>query len=200
VIGIRRRTIDMMARTNLLGIVLLCTGCHAPPTPAARVPEHNTKWITLADTDHRFRVEYPPTWTADTDVVSVAHYTTVFTALNSAAKAGLIVHELPAGPGELQLNPAVIAQQVPAGTAYIDVGWREGPGPVVEPAGMEMSADNLSLPLRAAEIGTSDDMEMRSIHFWKFGKLWYVNVYLHLPVDAGVRMDLDRILGSFRLE
>jgi hypothetical protein len=41
---------------------------------------------------------------------------------------------------------------------------------------------------------------MRSIRFWKFGKPWTVTVYLHLPVDAAVRSDVDKILRSFRLD
>jgi hypothetical protein len=191
----------MTARIGHLSLLLLFSSCHAAPPPASAAAPLPSKWISLRDSQHRFRLDYPPGWAVDTEVTPVAHYSMVFAALNSSGIPGLVVHELPTSPTSLELNPAIIARQVPAGTAYIDFDWQEGPGPVDEPPGAEMVGDDLTAAKTDTPAAkTTDGIEGHSLHFWKFGKLWRVTVYLHLPVDVKVRDDVERVLASFRLE
>jgi hypothetical protein len=188
---------------RLIGVFALLAGCGchtagSPPPPPS--PSPSPHWLTFNDPPHRVHFSYPQSWKLDADPISVAHYSMVSAAINSAGKDGLIVHELPTGPGELELNPEIIAQQVPLGTAYIDLSWQEGPGPPDEPIGSELAGNSLNRTAKTVESTASGDLEMRVIRFWKFGKSWKVAVYLHLPVGAGLRADVDQILASFRFD
>jgi hypothetical protein len=180
----------------------------AGPATRAATPattQSTDKWLTLTDAQRHFHLDYPPSWKVNTEVVEAVHYTIVFAALNSAGKEKFTVQMVHISPNEWELNADLIAQQVPVGTAYIDVSWQEGPGGVRQfgPGIEEMEAADLSGPLKESnEVreGQFGALNARSIRFSKWGRHWNVTVYLHAPVTAALRDDVDKVLASFRFD
>jgi hypothetical protein len=184
-----------------IGVALFSAGC-AAPHPATAPASARDDWLTLVDAQRHFRLTYPPGWKANRETVNVAHYTSVFAAVNSAGKEGLTVHEIETEPRTWLLNEAVIAQQVSPGTAYIDVAWQDGPGgmPQFGPEIREMEAADLSRPLKESKEERSGELITRRIGFWKWGRRWQVVAYMHAPVSPALRSDVKEVLASFRFD
>lgn len=99
------------------------------------------------------------------------------------------------------MNSDLIAQQVPAGTVYIVICWQERPGGMQQfGPGIQMEASDLSGPLKESRESRSWQLILRRFHFSKCGRGWNVKVYMHAPVTAALRDDIDKILASFRFD
>jgi len=193
-----------------IGVCLLSSCGHTAATGGASsdasspsaTPQAVEKWATLADTERHFHLEYPSSWKVNTEVTAVAHYSMVFAALNSAGKENFTVREVQTAPGTWELNSDLIAQLVPAGTAYIDICWQEGPGGVQQfgPGIHEMGASDLSGLLKESKEAQVGELITQGFGFSKWGRDWNVAVYMHAPVTAALRDDVEKVLASFRFD
>ena len=199
-----------------MAALALCTGCHSSPraempakartvspTLTAVGPDRaGKKWVTFTDAQRHFHLQYPPTWKVNTEVVSVAHYSMVFAALNSAGMEGFTVQNVQTSPTTWEFGPDLVAQQVPVGTVYIDICWQDGPGGLQQfgPGIQEMEAADLSGPLKENKETRSGELITRTIWFSKWGKQWNVKAYMHSPVSTALREDVNEVLASFRFD
>jgi hypothetical protein len=173
---------------------VLSSGAFACLNIASGQTNSGLLWATFTDTNRHFHFQYPSTWKINIENVSFFHWRDVFVSLNSAEC--LTVHP----DDSLNCSTAEILRQLPAGTAYMDIGysanpWSSGTGT------HDMEAADLSGPLKTA-MNESENKGLitRTIEFTKRGKTWSIVTYMHPPISTENRQLLEQVLESFHFD
>jgi hypothetical protein len=187
-----------------LGATVVLPGrcAHAADGPLAHaatlVPQ--AAWKTYTDTRRHFHFEYPAGWKVDAELFSVMHYRQVFCALNSLGQESFKIREQETAPNTWEFGERALTNQLPAGAAYLDIGWWEGPAPRFGPGIQEMTGADLSSVLSAAKPSQTADAVCRQVEFSKWGRHWSIVSYLRPPVSVETRRAIERVLASFRFD
>jgi hypothetical protein len=169
---------------------------------AARSQTPTETWVTFTDAKRHFHFEHPAEWQTNNEIFRVAHYRLVFAALNSMGTRGFTVAEQGTSSTTFEYNSTTIANQLPNGAVYMDVGWWEGPPgpPRWGPNYQEMDAADLSTLLPLTVDHDDAGVGSRQIEFNKWGRRWSIEVYMRDPVSQQQRQAMNRVLASFRFD
>lgn len=163
----------------------------------------DSNWPMYVDKKRGFRFKYPQSWKITTGRQLIRHYRDTFIALNGAAQENLWITQKEVSPGSWLYSDKTVADQLPKGCVYMDIGWWEGPpGPRFGPGITEMSSNNLAdLLAEAPEEPTSDSrLTTRKLEFSKWGRRWSIFVYFREPVSKSNKAEIEKVLKSFRFE
>jgi hypothetical protein len=158
----------------------------------------NAEWLTFTDAARHFHFHYPAAWKIDMDGIPVMHYRNVFVALNSAERH--TVGELEVSTNTFEYGVPTTIKQLPAGTAYMDIGCWDGPWPRFGPNIHEMEAADLSTLLKTNDEKKADGLTTRQIEFHKWGRFWSIIVYMRPPMSQENRQLIEYALESFRFD
>jgi hypothetical protein len=160
---------------------------------------NSIQWATFTDTTRHFHLQYPATWKINTETIPVMHYRLVFVSLNSVEC--FTVGNLQTSENTWQYGSAETIKQLPAGAAYMDIGWWEGPpGPRWGPDIHEMEAADLSALLKTNHEEKEDGLVVRQVEFHKWGRSWSIMVYIRPPVSRENHYAMEKVLNSFHFD
>ena len=167
---------------------------------AASADETNAPaWATYTDAARHFHFQYPTGWKISAADFPVMHYREVFVSVSSTGP--VTVGDLQTATNAWSYGPAETIRQLPAGSAYLDIGYWEFPAPRFGPGIHEMTDANLSALLKKSpEQITDPQLITRTVDFCKWGRRWSIVVYLRSPVEAGQRQTVEHLLTSFHFD
>lgn len=190
--------------------VLLALVIGATPAGARGVGRPDTSLSMPVMTEHDFptlslRLKLPKGWAAFEANYNVEHYRQVFLCLNSIGSSTLRVEDkatdarLPGGLRGSMYNEEVVAEQLPVGAVYIDIGFFEGPGGgnyFPEPDNYESSVKSIS-PSDWRIMWKTEQLTFYAIQFIQWGRPWSVFMFSREPVAATDRQAAFDLLRAF---
>src|SRR5437868_12812479 len=87
----------------------------------------STNWLTFVETNRHFSFQYPDGWKINPKMHMQSHYTDVLVSLNSMGKKDFALKGEQTSPKGWEFGFRQITNQLPVGSAYMEVIWQEGP-------------------------------------------------------------------------
>ena len=180
-----------MRRSSATALMLVAASCGFVRADDSSPPKRRFEFPSLS-----LRLELPDGWSAFEVDFSVVHYRDVFLCINSIGADSLRVEgslrELPLRPPLPRslgpYNAEVVADQLPPGCVYIDIGFFEGPasGPHFSGArrdDYESSASSFSAS-GSRVMWKTERLTSYELSFLKWGHSWSVFVHFREPVST----------------
>ncbi len=191
----RRQAIQIAAAAALTG---LTSRSHACPANADR-PIAERPCPRYVDAARGFRLDIPDGWSATPAAYPVMHYRDVFLCVNSAGNKGLRVVEKQEG-NTSTYNAETVAEQLEAGTVYLDFAYFEGPGQTGLPGVPDSVGSDLANMLKDIKpaLAAGGKLSTLDLSFVKGERRWSVFIYFREPVPEAVRARAWDVLRSFQ--